>query len=272
MRITLCLLVTLIAASASGAQDSKPPVTLPPPGTWVTYQVLQPETAGLNLEVFYTIRLLENEQRDGEACRWVEFDWSIAASDKRQRIVNRYLIPENALQDSEHPFLQLKAALHGEIKQDRRDPDRTKGQLETFEEQAVTKDYLKSRDDKGWDMLLFPGLQRKTEESLVKAKIGYQYGTLNCRTELEGTYKAVLRDDVVNQIYSRVERHVTYRISYHPDVPFGVAGAVFEFKDVAFDRNGKEISSGQGQPDVHWLVHDFGTDARSAFQLNDPDN
>lgn len=270
MRTTLFLLIPLFLASTACAQKVNPPEKLPPPGSWITYQVLQPDTRNLNLEIYYTIRLLEQEQRAGEACRWVEFDWSIAEPGKRHRIVNRYLIPEKALQESEHPYLQLKAAIHGEIEPQGGDSDQTKGQLATIEEQALTKDYIKSCDDDGWELLLFPGLQQQTEKAEAITKIGYQHGTLTCRKEMEGQYKVVLRDNVVNQIFSRVEEHVTYRISYHPDVPFGVARAVFEFKDVALDRNGKVISSGQSHPDTHWLLHDFGKDAKSAFKMKKP--
>lgn len=271
MRLVFSVTITIVLASVTLAQDAKPPAQLPPPGTWVTYQVVRPETPNPNLDMFYTIRLLEAEQRDGETCRWIEFDWSIATPENHQRIVNRYLIPTKALLESRHPYRHLKAAFHGSLEQKGRNPDQTKRQLELSEAQDFTKESLKSRDDDGWELLLFPGLQRECEEVVAKAKIGYQRGTLSCEKVLTGQHIVVVRDNLIGQNVQRIEEHTTIRITHHPDVPFGVAGAVFEFKEVGFVANGKELASGKSQPDVHWLLHDFGTGAKSAFKLQTPE-
>lgn len=270
-----CVLCLVLVTSVSLLAEEPTEHVLPPPGSWVTYQVTQPEIEKLHpgalTEMFLTVRLMGKEKYQGELCRWIEFDWETRGSLKRQRQAKRFLIPEKSLLENKSALFDIKTAFHAESTM--KNAGRQNSiPLTNIVQQELTEKYFEGLEEDDYvELLFFPPFQQTLTKKEFPQEIETARSTLRCQTCLSGTDKETVIVDDPDRELDRYEKQVKMTLFQHPDVPFGIAGANFEYWEFGWTKSTNEKSGGKSLPDVHWRVHDYGTDARSPFKGRRPE-
>lgn len=266
LRSGLCVLIFMMLTTTVVSEDQPSVGKLPPSGTWITYQVIQ-SGQPKEMSVYSTLRILERVTREEEQCVWIETDHVLDDGKQVQRYVHRYLFPEKALLESKEPFLKLKEWQYGTSRPRSTENDKPP-QIFLEDGTIVTPEVRKVMNKTGWGLINFPGVWKTADQVHAKTKIGYERGTLNCVRDLVGEkvdefqgLRPGTKDDE-----ETTRRVVKYRAHWNSSVPLGIAGVEFEFEKTRIDAAGNPL----GDPEkntLQWLLDDFGTNARSAFEI-----
>jgi hypothetical protein len=135
-----------------------------------------------------TLKFLGSEQRDGQACRWVEIRWKFA--DFRQ--IEQFLATEKSLRESRLP---LHESLKGRVQND------DDAWIDLSPPDCTGPSYL---------LLTLPGARQAAEKIEEPQAIEYQRGRLTA----QGGYRTIQRN---SSKFDRIE----YMVWPHPDVPMG---------------------------------------------------
>ncbi|MGE5192951.1 MAG: hypothetical protein ACM3U2_10645 [Deltaproteobacteria bacterium] len=250
LRIGLLFLTALACRSFALAEDA--PEKLPADGWWVRYFVTMRREGTNDDEIMKrTYSLVGTSMENGEKCRWVEMKTLYTINGTERTEIDKFLIPETELLESEKPLNSLVRAWQ------KRDDGPIK-EL-NFNQPLGGRGFGGSADYYfGQWMIVFPGPQRKAKVVREKRVVEWQQGRLELGEARAG--KRVASRQAVTVVQKQTIQ-MDFTVWNHPSASPGFVAARTRMQVLIDDVPNRALAE-------EWTIEDFGTDAKSALLEN----
>ena len=220
--------LTCLIATVAAAEDTA--VKLPPEGAWARYHGVTKPDDGVETSYKLLIKVLGREEWNGRTCRWIEIEeW--LPDDPKKRQASQYLIPEQALLESERPLDEAVRA------------------ISRNDEGKIVSESLEFIGFGGTDMLFLPGCRKNAKVVNETEMVDYQSGKLTIPQGQRGEYTWTRKSSSMTWDYS---------VWIDPKVTIGLARKKMKLTRKIDGNTVRTWTMNQ------W-VEDFGLDAKSAF-------
>jgi hypothetical protein len=243
------MLALLAAIVHSTAAADEMPLRLPDDGWWIRHGYIIKRSGSSEEETVHrTCSMVGTHVESGVTCRWVELQFAERVDGREHSDIIKFLIPEKALLESEHPASHVVRAW-------RKTDDGSVEQMQFDDAGGIAGYGNEAEIDWGHELVLFPGMQRRAKIVPEKKSVDYQHGRIEVPAGRAGRRTAKWRDNAAGEVYTY---ELDFTVWNHPTLAPGFAAANEKFRvkrgDALIRSWAREVS-----------VEDFGANAKSAI-------